>query len=235
MLLKVKDLVAAYGSFQALRRLGLEASEGEIVTLLGANGAGKTTLVKAIAGLLRPKSGSIAFDGERIDLLPSYEIFKKGIAVCPEGGSCFPKMSVYKNLMMGALLVKDRLVREEVYERVVDLFPVLKSRKMQKAGLLSGGERQMLAIGRGLMGKPRMFLLDEPSLGLAPLVVHGIFEAVGKLRDQGLTILLVEQNASKSLKIADRAYVVELGKIIISGNAEELSEDERIKEAYFGL
>jgi branched-chain amino acid transport system ATP-binding protein len=142
---------------------------------------------------------------------------------------------VYKNLMMGALLVKDRLVREEVYERVVDLFPVLKSRKMQKAGLLSGGERQMLAIGRGLMGKPRMFLLDEPSLGLAPLVVHGIFEAVGKLRDQGLTILLVEQNASKSLKIADRAYVVELGKIIISGNAEELSEDERIKEAYFGL
>jgi branched-chain amino acid transport system ATP-binding protein len=235
MLLKVEDLVATYGSFQALRKLGLKASQGEIVTLLGANGAGKTTLVKAIAGLLKPRSGLIEFDGERIDFLPSYEIFKRGISVCPEGGSCFAQMSVYRNLMMGALLVKDRFVRDEVYERVIDLFPVLRSRSAQKAGLLSGGERQMLAIARGLMGKPRMLILDEPSLGLAPLVIHDIFEAVGKLRDQGLAILLVEQNASKSLKIADRGYVVELGEIIFSGSAADLGEDQRIKEAYFGL
>ena len=235
MLLRVRNLVAGYGSYEALRKLSLEVAEAEAVTILGANGAGKTTLVKAIVGLLKPKAGLIEFQDKRIDRLPSYEVFKKGISICPEGGSCFPEMSVLKNLMIGALSLKDRTVVKDAYDRVASLFPILESRRTQKAGFLSGGERQMLAIGRALMGTPKMLLMDEPSLGLAPLVINDIFQAIVKLRAQGLTILLVEQNASKSLKIADRGYVMELGKITISGTSKELSDDERVKEAYLGL
>jgi branched-chain amino acid transport system ATP-binding protein len=235
MLLRVRDLVAGYGSYEALRKLSLEVAEAEAVTILGANGAGKTTLVKAIVGLLKPKAGLIEFQDKRIDRLPSYQVFKRGISICPEGGNCFPEMSVFKNLMMGALSLKDRAAVKNAYSRAVSLFPILESRRTQKAGSLSGGERQMLAIGRALMGGPKMLLMDEPSLGLAPLVINDIFKAIDRLKVQGLTILLVEQNASKSLKIADRGYVMELGKITISGTSKELSDDERVKDAYLGL
>jgi len=235
MLLNVRDLVAGYGSFQALRKVSLGVEEGDAVTILGANGAGKTTLVKAIAGLIETQEGIIEFDGGRIDQLPSYQVIKTGISICPEGGGCFPEMSVMKNLMMGAVLLKGRSVVDNAYQRVVNLFPILEDRKTQKAGSLSGGERQMLAVGRGLMAMPRLLIMDEPSRGLAPFVINTIFEAIEKLRDEGLTILLVEQNASKSLKIAGRGYVMELGRITISGTSKELIDDERVKKAYMGM
>jgi branched-chain amino acid transport system ATP-binding protein len=213
--------------------LGVGAGEG--VTILGANGAGKTTLVKAIVGLLKPQSGVIEFDGQRIDKLPSNEIIKRGISVCPEGGGCFPDMSVMKNLIMGTIFLKDRFLIKSAYNRVVNLFPNLETRKAQKAGSLSGGERQMLAIGRALMGMPGLLLMDEPSLGLAPMVVSNIFETIRVLRSEGLTIMLVEQNASKSLEITDRGYVMELGRITISGTSEELRCHELVKKAYWGM
>ena len=235
MLLNVRDVVAGYGSFQALRKVSLCVEKGEIVTLLGANGAGKTTLVKTIVSLVKTSGGEIELAGERIDYLPSYEVIKRGISVCPEGGGCFPEMSVMKNLMMGALLLKDRSIMASEYDRVKQLFPILERRKTQKAGALSGGERQMLAIGRALMGRPKLLLMDEPSLGLAPLVIRSIFEVIAKLPDQGLTILLIEQDALKSLKISDRGYVMELGKITVSGTSSALSEDDRVKKAYLGM
>ena len=235
MLLNVTDLVAGYGAFQALRMVSLGVEEGEGVTILGANGAGKTTLVKAIVGLIKPQNGVIEFDGRRIDQLPSYEVIKKGICICPEGGGCFSEMSVVKNLMMGAILLKDRFLAKNAYNRVVNLFPILEIRKTQKAGSLSGGERQMLAIGRALMGMPKVLLMDEPSLGLAPMVINNIFGTIRMLRGEGLTIVLVEQNASKSLEIADRGYVMELGRITISGTSEELRCHELVKKAYLGF
>jgi branched-chain amino acid transport system ATP-binding protein len=235
MLLSVRELIAGYGGFQALRMVSLGLKEGEGVTILGANGAGKTTLIKAIVGLIKPQSGTIEFDGNRIDQLPSYEIIKKGICVCPEGGGCFPEMSVIKNLTMGTILLADRSLIKSAYDRVVNLFPQLESRKRQKAGSLSGGERQMLAIGRALMGMPRVLLMDEPSLGLAPMVINNIFRTIGMLHSEGLTIMLVEQNASKSLEIADRGYIMELGKITISGTGDELRCNELVRKAYFGM
>jgi branched-chain amino acid transport system ATP-binding protein len=235
MLLEIKNLVSGYGNFQALREVSLNIKQGEIVTLLGANGSGKTTLVKTIASLVKASKGEIIFNGERIDQLPSYEVFKKGISICPEGGGCFPDMSVLKNLIMGTLLIKDRSIIEKGYEQAIELFPILGERKMQKAGSLSGGERQMLAIGRALMCRPKLLLLDEPSLGLAPLIIKSIFEAIGKLRERGLTILLIEQNASKSLTVADRGYVMELGRILISGASKVLIEDPQVKKAYLGM
>jgi branched-chain amino acid transport system ATP-binding protein len=235
MLLNVTELVVGYGAFQALRKLSLGVGAGEGVTILGANGAGKTTLVKAIVGLLKPQSGVIEFDGQRIDKLPSNEIIKRGISVCPEGGGCFPDMSVMKNLIMGTIFLKDRFLIKSAYNRVVNLFPNLETRKAQKAGSLSGGERQMLAIGRALMGMPGLLLMDEPSLGLAPMVVSNIFETIRVLRSEGLTIMLVEQNASKSLEITDRGYVMELGRITISGTSEELRCHELVKKAYWGM
>lgn len=235
MLLNIKDLVAGYGSFRALSHVSLTVEEGEAVAILGSNGAGKTTLVKAILSLVKAIEGSIEFEGHRIDQLPRHEIIRKGICVCPEGGLCFPEMSVYKNLMIGAAFSKGRVSIHNAHERVISLFPILERREAQKAGSLSGGERQMLAIGRALMGVPRLLLMDEPSLGLAPLVINNIFEAIGKLRTQGLSILLVEQNALKSLKVADRGYVMDLGEIIISGYSHKLEEDERVKQAYFGM
>lgn len=235
MLLSVRELLAGYGGFQALRMVSLGLEEGEGVTILGANGAGKTTLIKTIVGLIKPQSGVIEFEGNRIDQLPSYEIIKKGISVCPEGGGCFPEMSVMKNLTMGTILLADRSLIKSAYDRVVNLFPQLESRKSQKAGSLSGGERQMLAIGRALMGMPRVLLMDEPSLGLAPMIINNIFRTIGVLRSEGLTIMLVEQNASKSLEIADRGYIMELGKIIIYGTSDELRCNELVRKAYLGI
>lgn len=235
MLLEIKNLIAGYGQFQALRDVSLNIEQREIVTLLGANGAGKTTLVKTVASLVKPSQGEIIFNGERIDHLESYEVFKRGISICPEGGGCFPDMTVYKNLIMGTLLIKDRSSIDREYKQVIELFPILEKRKTQKAGSLSGGERQMLAIGRALMSKPKLLVLDEPSLGLAPLVIKSIFASISKLRDTGLTILLIEQNASKSLKLADRGYVMELGRILISGKSDALLEDPVVKKAYLGM
>lgn len=235
MLLNVENLVAGYGAFRALKSVSLRVAEGELVAIMGANGAGKTTLIKAIVSLVKILHGTVEFDGDPIDRLPSHEIIKRGISVCPEGGGCFPEMSVYKNLIMGAVLFKDRSALREAYSRVEKLFPVLHRRKMQKAGSLSGGERQMLAIARALMGTPRLLLMDEPSLGLAPMIVNDIFKAIERLKNQGLTILLIEQNASKALKVADRGYVMELGEILISGASEELMEDEGVKKAYLGM
>jgi branched-chain amino acid transport system ATP-binding protein len=235
MLLSVRELVAGYGAFQALRRVSLDVEEGEGVTMLGANGAGKTTLVKTIVGLIKPRSGVIEFDGHRIERLPSYEVIKKGICICPEGGGCFPEMSVMKNLMMGTVLLADRSLIKNAYDRVVNLFPQLEGRKTQKAGSLSGGERQMLAIGRALMGIPRVLLMDEPSLGLAPMVISNIFKTIRRLRSEGLTMMLVEQNAQTSLEIADRGYVMELGKITISGTSDELRYNELVRKAYWGI
>jgi branched-chain amino acid transport system ATP-binding protein len=185
--------------------------------------------------LVKVRKGEIFFTGTRIDGLPSYEIIKQGIAVCPEGGGCFAEMTVYKNLLMGALFIKDQAVVEEGFKKVAELFPVLEKRRNQKAGTLSGGERQMLAIGRALMGNPKLLLLDEPSLGLAPIVINDIYQAIERLRHRGLSILLIEQNASKSLKLADRGYVLELGKIVLTGSGEELGRNEQVKKAYFGI
>jgi branched-chain amino acid transport system ATP-binding protein len=235
MLLKIKEIVAGYGGFQALRNLSLGLEAGEGVAILGANGAGKTTLVKAIIGLIKLQSGEIEFNGERIDKLPSNEIIKRGISISPEGGGCFPEMSIMKNLMMGAIFLKDKVMVKSAYDRVVTLFPKLETRKTQKAGSLSGGERQMLAIGRALMGKPKVLLMDEPSLGLAPMVVNNIFETIRVLRKEGLTIMLIEQNAAKSLEITDRGYVIELGRIVLSGTSEELKSHEIVKKAYLGV
>jgi len=235
MLLEVLDLIAGYGSFHALREISLGVAEKEVVTILGANGAGKTTLVKVVVGLIKSKKGRIQFMGDRIDKLSSSQIIPRGIAISPQGGGCFPDMSVMKNLLMGLVTSKEKAEVGHLFRGVTELFPVLETRKTQKAGSLSGGERQMLAIGRALMGSPKLLILDEPSLGLAPLVINSIFGTIERLKGQGLTILLVEQNASKSLKIADRGYVMELGRITFSATSAELQQDERVKKAYMGL
>jgi len=235
MLLNVSNIVAGYGSFKALRNVSVNVEEKETIAILGANGAGKTTLIKTVLGLVKVQDGIIKFEGDRIDRLTSTDVVKRGISLCPEGGGCFPEMSVLKNLMLGAIFLKEQSVISDAYKRIMRLFPVLKDREEQKAGSLSGGERQMLAIGRALMARPHLLLLDEPSLGLAPLVCNKIFETISRLRDQGLAIMLVEQNASKSLQVADRGYVIELGEIMISGNTKELREDERVKKAYLGM
>ena len=235
MLIEIERIFANYGSFEVLRDISIEIDKGEIVTILGANGAGKTTLIKAIVSLIKVNQGVIKFNSERIDHLPSYEVVKRGISVCPEGGGCFPEMSTLKNIMMGAVLLKDRSRIRDTYDEIIKLFPILEKRKNQRAGSLSGGERQMLAIGRALMGMPKLVLMDEPSLGLAPLLINRIYEAIEKLKEQGLTILLVEQNAAKSLRIADRGYVMELGKIVICGTSEDLSGNVNVRKAYFGM
>ena len=235
MLLNVNNIVVKYGSFKALKKVSMHLEEHEMVAILGANGAGKTTLIKSIIGLLKVLDGSIEFDGERIDRLNTTDIIKKHISVCPEGAGCFPEISVLKNLMLGSIFIKGKSVISDTYEKVIRLFPILEQRREQKAGSLSGGERQMLAIGRALMARPSLLLLDEPSLGLAPIVIDSIFETINSLRDQGLAILLIEQNAAKSLQLSDRAYVLELGEVKISGSSEELREDEQIKKAYLGI
>jgi branched-chain amino acid transport system ATP-binding protein len=232
MLLSVEGLRVSYGRIEALRGVDLEVDVGEIVTLLGANGAGKTTTLRTISGLLAPIDGPITFDGERIDGLPAHEVVARGIGHVPEGRRIFPRMSVLENLQMGAY--HRRGASKEDIERAFTLFPVLKERRSQPGGNLSGGEQQMLAIGRALVGHPRLLLLDEPSMGLAPMIVARIFEILQEINSQGTTILLVEQNAAQALRLAGRGYVLETGAIALADRAEALLADDRVREAYLG-
>ena len=235
-ILKVSDLSVNYGYVAAVRNVHLQVCKNEIVTLIGSNGAGKTTTLMAISNLVEKTSGQILFDNEDIGKLPPDQVVRKGIAHVPEGRKIFPRLSVYENLLVGSLgnhkLKKTEI--EEQIEYIFSLFPRLKERRKQAGGSLSGGEQQMLAIGRGLMMKPELIMLDEPSMGLAPIIVEDIFELILKIRDTGKTILLIEQNASMALSIADRAYVLETGKITMEGKGSDLLNDENVKKVYLG-
>ena len=231
-LLELQDVHVKYGAVEALKGITLEVNEGEIVTLLGANGAGKTTTLRTVSGLLRPSGGRLLFDGRPIDELLAHEVVGIGIGHVPEGRRIFPRMSVLENLEMGAYQRKGG--NKQVMERVFELFPVLSERKTQDGGTLSGGEQQMLAIGRALMSRPRLLLLDEPSMGLAPLIVAKIFEIIAEINDDGTTVLLVEQNAAQALKLAGRGYVLETGSIVMSDDATTLLSDDRVRAAYLG-
>ncbi len=234
-MLEISSLNTLYGKVQALWDVCLQIDEAEIVALVGSNGAGKTTLLNTISGLLRPASGSVTFRGQRIDGLPSHAIVELGISLVPEGGRVFPDMTVRENLEMGAYPYRAWKKKEETFEQVYQVFPLLKERDGQLARTLSGGERQMLAIGRGIMSRPKLCLVDEPSYGLAPLLVAEIFRIIQRLRNQGITVLLIEQNVRQSLEIADRAYVLENGRIALEGNSEGLLQEELIRKAYLGL
>jgi len=233
-MLKIENLEVAYGNIKAIKGISLEVNEGEIVTLIGSNGAGKSTTLRAISGLLKPRSGSITFMGERIDVLEGHDVVEKGICHSPEGRRIFPRMTVEENLDLGAFLRndKDGIVSDK--ERVLELFPRLRERISQKAGTMSGGEQQMLAVARALMGQPKLLILDEPSMGLAPVLVDLIFETIQKINQQGTTILLVEQNALAALSVAKRAYVLESGVIKMSGSAKDLQTDPEVTKAYLG-
>ncbi|MBT2616758.1 ABC transporter ATP-binding protein [Peribacillus frigoritolerans] len=233
-MLKIEDINVYYGNIQALKGISLSINEGEIVTLIGANGAGKSTLLKSISGLLKPKQGKILFEGDSIGGKAAQSIVKMGISHVPEGRRVFANMTVEENLQLGAYLRKDKAGIKQDMEKVYELFPRLLERLKQQSGTLSGGEQQMLAMGRALMAKPRLLLLDEPSMGLAPLLVKQIFHIIEEINKTGTTILLVEQNANLALSIADRAYVVETGRIVLSGKSEELTASEEIKNAYLG-
>ena len=233
-MLKIKDLHVSYGGIKALRGIDLEVADGKIVTLIGANGAGKSTTLRTISGLVKAESGSIEYDGQELIGKPINKILEAGIAQVPEGRRVFPNMTVLENLKIGAYLRNDKDGIEKDVKWVYELFPRLQERHWQLAGTLSGGEQQMLAVGRGLMSRPKMMMLDEPSLGLAPLVVQDIFTIIKEINRQGVTILLVEQNANMALKTADYAYVLETGEITKSGTGAELLADESIKEAYLG-
>jgi branched-chain amino acid transport system ATP-binding protein len=223
-----------YGSIQALKGISLTVSEGEVVTLIGANGAGKSTTLRSINGLNRPKRGTIKFQGKEITSTPADKVVKMGISQAPEGRRLFPRMSVLENLEMGAFQRKDRRGIREDRDRVFELFPRLAERRHQKAGTLSGGEQQMCAIGRALMARPKLLLLDEPSMGLAPIFVEKIFEIVKEINEQGTPILLVEQNALMALDVADRGYVLETGKVALEGPAPELRQNEQVRKTYLG-
>ena len=231
-LLEIDDIEVRYGAIRALRNVSFEVNEGEIVALLGANGAGKTTTQKTISGMMRPAAGEIRFDGERIDGIPAHDLINLGICHVPEGRRVFPRMSVRENLDMGAFRFKRS--DQAVLDRVFELFPRLDERSKQLAGTLSGGEQQMLAIGRALMGKPRLLLLDEPSMGLAPLIVKQIFDIVREINASGVTVLIVEQNAAQALGLANRGYVLETGEIVLSGTGKDLLADHRVRAAYLG-
>ena len=233
-ILQIKDLKMNHGPVTALKGVDLTVPEGQIVALLGANGAGKTTTLKAVSGLLKPTGGEILFEGENIAGKSAHQVAKRGIMQSPEGRHVFMGLSVEENLRAGSYGIRNKEELKRNFDRVYQLFPRLKERAKQQSGTLSGGEQQMLAIGRALMGSPRMLLLDEPSLGLAPLLIKDIFDALKKIRAEGTTILIVEQNALATLKIADYAYVLELGKISMHGKAADLMKDERLIEAYLG-
>ncbi len=233
-LLAVENLNVAYGAIEALHDVSLTVGRGETVTLIGANGAGKTTTLKTIVGLLKPKQGRIVFNGESIMARPTHEIVARGIALAPEGRGIFPALTVLENLELGAYRQPDRKQFHRDLDHVCTLFPRVKERLRQRAGTLSGGEQQMVAIGRALMSRPTLLLLDEPSLGLAPLVTQAIFDALGELNREGLTILLVEQNAHLALSCSSRGYVLETGRILLTGSAAELLQDSRVREAYLG-
>jgi branched-chain amino acid transport system ATP-binding protein len=231
-LLEVVDLEVRYGAIRAIKGISFHVGEGEIVALLGANGAGKTTTQKTISGMLRPSAGRITFLGQRIDGVPAHELIRLGICHAPEGRHVFPRMTVAENLDMGAFRFKK--IDQADLDRVLELFPRLQERYRQVAGTLSGGEQQMLAIGRALMGKPRLLLLDEPSMGLAPMVVAQIFTIVREINESGVTVLLVEQNAAQALALADRGYVLETGELVLQGTGAELLADDRVRAAYLG-
>ena len=231
-LLEVDDIEVRYGAIRALKGVSFQVEEGEVVALLGANGAGKTTTQKTVSGMMRPSLGEIRYEGERIDGLAAHDLIHLGICHVPEGRRVFPRMSVSENLEMGAFRFKrpDR----QVLDRCFELFPRLHERRTQFAGTLSGGEQQMLAIARALMGKPRLLLLDEPSMGLAPLIVRQIFDIVREINATGVTVLIVEQNAAQALALANRGYVLETGEVVLSGSGQELLADDRIRAAYLG-
>jgi len=233
-MLKVNDLKVRYGMIEAIKGISFEVADGQIVTLIGANGAGKTTTMHTISGLIRAASGSIELDGKDITKIPAHKIVELGIAQCPERRRVFALQSVEDNLLLGAYSRKDKEGIAKDLKNVYSLFPRLLERKQQLAGTLSGGEQQMLAMGRALMAKPKIMLLDEPSMGLSPLLVREIFDIIKDINSQGVTILLVEQNAKMALSIADRAYVIETGRIVMSGTGEELLNSEDIKKAYLG-
>jgi branched-chain amino acid transport system ATP-binding protein len=233
-MLEVKNIQVAYGKIIAVKDVSVTVNEGEIVTLIGSNGAGKSTTLRTISGLIKPKSGEITFNGKRIDGMPGHDIVSLGICHSPEGRRIFPRMTVKENLELGAFLRNDKAAVNADMERVLDLFPRLKERIKQTAGTMSGGEQQMLAVSRALMGDPKLLLLDEPSMGLAPVLVELIFDTIVKIRKQGITILLIEQNATAALEVADRAYVLESGKVKMSGSAKELSSDDKVTKAYLG-
>ena len=236
-MLDIKNLSVYYDKVQVLWDVSFGIEEGEVVTLLGSNGAGKSTTVKTIQGLLKSKTGSIRFEDKHIEGLPAYKVVNEGIALVPEGREIFPKMSVLENLVLGAYVPRARAkdLREQNLEWVLKLFPKLEERKKQLAGTMSGGEQQMLAIARALMSKPKLLMLDKPSLGLAPVIVLQVFEIIKKLNEEGVTILLVEQNIHHALEISDRAYVLEKGRIILQGKGSELLDDEYVKNAYLGI
>lgn len=233
-MLEVKDLQVYYGVIQALKGISFEVNEGEIVTLIGANGAGKTTTMQSIMGLIPIKSGSVTYEGKNINKVPTHKIVQLGMTQVPEGRRIFQELSVYDNLVMGAFTKKDQKQVKETLDEIYTRFPRLHERKSQIAGTLSGGEQQMLAMGRAMMSRPKLLMLDEPSMGLSPLLVDQVFEIIKDFHKSGTTILLVEQNAGKSLAISDRAYVLENGSIAISGTGKELLESEQIKKAYLG-
>ena len=233
-LLKVENLEVYYGVIRALKGISFEVNEGEIVTLLGANGAGKTTTMQSIMGLIHPKSGTVTYDGKNITGMPAYKIVKMGMTQVPEGRRIFAELTVYENLLMGAYIESDKAKIKRDIDEIYTIFPRLGERKNQVAGTLSGGEQQMLAMGRAMMSHPRLLMLDEPSMGLSPLLVDQVFDIIKHFHQIGTTILLVEQNASKSLSISDRAYVLENGAIAYSGTGKELAESDDIKKAYLG-
>ncbi len=234
-MISVKELDAGYGDIQVLRGVSLEINEGEIVSLVGANAAGKSTMVKALSGIIKPWRGQVLFDGVRVDTLEPHEIVELGIVQVPEGRRLFPQMSVLENLLLGAYTPRARRDYEKTLIDIFEMFPILKERQNQLAGSLSGGEQQMCAIGRGLMAKPKLLMLDEPSLGLAPILVAQVLNMVKAIREQGVTVLLVEQNVRQSLALADRGYVLENGRIVMEGPSAALLADDRLRQAYLGM
>ncbi|MFL5824905.1 MAG: ABC transporter ATP-binding protein [Thermoleophilaceae bacterium] len=232
-MLEVDSIHTFYGNIEALKGISLEVNEGEVVTLIGSNGAGKSTTLRSISGLSPPREGSIRFEGQEIGETPPQDIVRRGISQSPEGRKCFPRMSVRENLELGAYLRRDARITDDL-GRVFDLFPRLKEREKQKAGTMSGGEQQMLAIGRALMANPKLLLLDEPSMGLAPVLVDRIYETIAEINKQGTTILLVEQNANYALDVSTRAYVLETGTIALSDNSASLRENPEVQRAYLG-
>lgn len=232
-LLKIESIRAGYGPVEAIHDVSLEVFPGEIVTLIGSNGAGKTSTLHSVSGTLKIRAGAITFDGNRIDHLPAHRIVAAGLAQVPEGRRIFPKLTVLENLELGAFLRKDKEITQDL-DRMMEMFPILKERRTQFGGTLSGGEQQMLAIGRALMSRPKLLLMDEPSMGIAPLLTEKIFQTIQRLNQEGMTILLVEQNAHLALGIARRAYVMETGTIVLQGGASELMVDPKVTKAYLG-
>ena len=233
-MLEIKNLEVAYGRVRAVKGISFSVAEGQVVTLVGTNGAGKTTTLKTISGLLRPESGEIWFDGRRIDTTPAHEVVTMGLAHSPEGRRIFPRLSVEENLTLGAFARRDRAGVSKDMDRAFELFPILKERRSQPAGTFSGGEQQMLAIGRAMMSRPKLLMLDEPSMGLSPLMMQRIMHTIKELQAEGVTILLVEQNAQAALSLADHGYVLEVGKIVLDGTGQALLTDENVRKAYLG-